>query len=190
MSDLTGQAYVPRYASIVFPGVLLLVALGVASFGDARLRLAALVVMAGLGVVGIQPIMAYERTQAASVARQLRAAAQPGDVVAYCPDQLGPSVSRLLPDVSASPRSPTRRRTARSSSTGSTTGPRSARPTCCRSPRSLLDRAGPNHNVWSSGRSATSRSATAASSSSTPSAATGHGPTRSASTGTAPSTSA
>jgi hypothetical protein len=31
------------------------------------------------------------------VARHLRASARPGDVVAYCPDQLGPSVSRLLP---------------------------------------------------------------------------------------------
>jgi uncharacterized membrane protein len=98
VSDLTGQAYVPRYASIAFPGVLLVIAVGVASFGDARLRLAALVGMAGLGIVGIQPIMAYERTQAADVARQIRAEARPGDVVAYCPDQLGPSVSRLLPD--------------------------------------------------------------------------------------------
>ncbi len=98
VSDLTGQAYVPRYASIVFPGVLLVVAVGVASFGDARLRLAALVVMAGIGVAGIHPVMAYERTQAADVARQIRAEAQPGDVVVYCPDQLGPSVSRLLPD--------------------------------------------------------------------------------------------
>jgi hypothetical protein len=97
VSDLTGQAYVPRYASIVFPGVLLLIAVGVASFGDARLRLAALVVMSAIGVLGIQPVVAFERTQAASVARHLRAEAQPGDVVAYCPDQLGPSVSRLLP---------------------------------------------------------------------------------------------
>src|SRR3712207_4661655 len=97
VSDLTGQAYVPRYASIAFPGVILLVALGVAAFGDPRLRLGALVVMATLGIVGIKPVVQYERTQAASVARQLRASAEPGDVVAYCPDQLGPSVSRLLP---------------------------------------------------------------------------------------------
>ena len=97
VTDLTGQAFTPRYASLVFPGVLLLIAVGVASFGDGRLRLAALVLMAGLGVVGIKPVMQYERTQAATVARHLRAAAQPGDVVAYCPDQLGPSVSRLLP---------------------------------------------------------------------------------------------
>ncbi|HEV3494999.1 MAG TPA: glycosyltransferase family 39 protein, partial [Actinomycetes bacterium] len=84
VSDLTGQAYVPRYASIVFPGVLLLIAIGVASFGDRRLRLAALIGMAALGAVGVHPVMAYERTQAASVARQLRAVSQPGDVVAYC----------------------------------------------------------------------------------------------------------
>lgn len=98
VSDLTGEAYSPRYASMVFPGVVLLLAVGVASFGDPRLRVIALVVMSGLGVIGIKPVVQYERTQAATVARHLREAAQPGDVVAYCPDQLGPSVSRLVPD--------------------------------------------------------------------------------------------
>jgi hypothetical protein len=58
----------------------------------------ALVVLTVLGLIGVRPVMIYERTQAASVARQLRAKAVPGDVVAYCPDQLAPSVSRLLPD--------------------------------------------------------------------------------------------
>lgn len=97
VSAATGQAFVPRYASIAFPGVIILLALGVASFADPRIRLAALAVMVGLGLVGIQPVMANERTQAATVAAHLRESAQPGDVVAYCPDQLGPSVSRLLP---------------------------------------------------------------------------------------------
>jgi mannosyltransferase len=98
VSKLTGQAYVPRYASIAFPGVIILLALGVASFADARIRMVSLTVMAGLGVVGIQPIMAYERTQASSVAAHLTESARAGDVVAYCPDQLGPSVRRLVPD--------------------------------------------------------------------------------------------
>jgi 4-amino-4-deoxy-L-arabinose transferase-like glycosyltransferase len=97
VSRLTGQAYAPRYASVVFPGIILLLALGVSSFGDSRLRLTALVVLAALGSIGIRPVVQYERTQAATVARHLRASAGPGDVVAYCPDQLGPSVSRLLP---------------------------------------------------------------------------------------------
>jgi mannosyltransferase len=148
VSLLTGQAYVPRYASVVFPGVILLVALGVASFGDARLRVAALVVMAALGPVGIRPVVEYERTQAATVARHLRASARPGDVVAYCPDQLGPSVSRLLP---------------RSLGVTQLTYPRAGAPefvdwvdyatTIRHTPvipfaQALLDRAGPGHNVW------------------------------------------
>ena len=37
------------------------------------------------------------RTQAGQVAAVLRADAQPGDLVVYCPDQLGPAVHRLVP---------------------------------------------------------------------------------------------
>jgi hypothetical protein len=36
------------------------------------------------------------RTQAAEVAAVLRAEAKPGDVVLYCPDQVGPGVHRLV----------------------------------------------------------------------------------------------
>jgi hypothetical protein len=36
------------------------------------------------------------RTQAREVASLIAAGAQPGDVVLYCPDQVGPSVHRLL----------------------------------------------------------------------------------------------
>ncbi len=36
------------------------------------------------------------RSQAGQVADAIRPGARPGDVVLYCPDQLGPSVSRLL----------------------------------------------------------------------------------------------
>jgi len=148
VSQVTGQAYAPRYASVVFPGVVLLLALGVAAFADPRLRAAALAVMALLGAVGIRPVVQYERTQAATVARHIRASARPGDVVAYCPDQLGPSVSRLLP-----------------ASLGLTqlTYPKADGPqfvnwvdyaaTIRRTPvlpfgQMLLDRAGPGHSLW------------------------------------------
>ena len=94
---VTGAAWAVRYASIVFPGVLLLVALGAAVFVDTRVRHAVLAAAVALGAAGIVPVVAYERTAAATVAAALRRAAGPGDVVAYCPDQLGPSVSRLLP---------------------------------------------------------------------------------------------
>ena len=39
-----------------------------------------------------------DRTQAGQVAAAIEAEAGPGDVVAYCPDQLGPGTSRLLDD--------------------------------------------------------------------------------------------
>jgi mannosyltransferase len=50
-----------------------------------------------LGFVAVVPGVLKERTNAPRVARALMAEAQPGDVVAYCPDQVGPSVARLLP---------------------------------------------------------------------------------------------
>jgi mannosyltransferase len=39
------------------------------------------------------------RTQAAQVATVLKASAAPGDLVLFCPDQLGPAVHRLAPEV-------------------------------------------------------------------------------------------
>lgn len=94
---VTGDAYAHRYASIVFPLVLLVAALGVAVLLDRRVRHGVLAVTIALGALGAVPIMTNERTQAAVVARALQRAAGPGDVVVYCPDQLGPSVSLLLP---------------------------------------------------------------------------------------------
>jgi hypothetical protein len=53
-------------------------------------------VLAGLGGSVLQPL-SHRRTEAAMLARGLRAGLQPGDLVVYCPDQAGPAVSRLLP---------------------------------------------------------------------------------------------
>jgi len=47
-----------------------------------------------------------QRSQAPEVAAVLAAHAKPGDIVAYCPDQLGPALYRLLPAAPIS-RSPT-----------------------------------------------------------------------------------
>ena len=56
--------------------------------------LLAVVVIIGLG--SSLRSVADNRTQAAQAANAIRSGAKPGDVVLYCPDQLGPSVSRLL----------------------------------------------------------------------------------------------
>jgi hypothetical protein len=54
-------------------------------------------VAAVLGVVSGVPATFRSRTEAGAVAAALRPALRPGDRVVYCPDQLGPAVSRLLP---------------------------------------------------------------------------------------------
>ncbi|HWC11296.1 MAG TPA: glycosyltransferase family 39 protein, partial [Acidimicrobiales bacterium] len=93
---VTQSAFAARYTAILFPFVLLLVALGTGVLTDARVYRGVLTLAVVLGLIAIVPGVFGERTAAPKVARILSAEAQPGDVVAYCPDQLGPSVSRLL----------------------------------------------------------------------------------------------
>ena len=96
VSRLTGTAVHDRYTSVAVFAFLALAALGVAALPGAAVRAAALVAVAGLGLATALPQVAEPRTQAGEVARALDDAA-PGDVVVFCPDQLGPAVARLVP---------------------------------------------------------------------------------------------
>jgi hypothetical protein len=96
-----GAAFAYRYASIVLPPVVVLVGMGLVAIGRSRIgaiaATSALLAVAVLGTsAGASEILA-RRTQAVEVAADLNMLARPGDVIAYCPDQLGPAVSRLLP---------------------------------------------------------------------------------------------
>ena len=50
-----------------------------------------------VGFIGGARNVVTNRSQASEVADQIAAGGEQGDVVGYCPDQLGPAVSRLLP---------------------------------------------------------------------------------------------
>jgi hypothetical protein len=65
-------------------------------FADKRIRAVLLAVVAIIGLGSGLRVVLDNRTQAAQAANAIQADAKPGDVVLYCPDQLGPSVSRLL----------------------------------------------------------------------------------------------
>jgi mannosyltransferase len=93
----TNATYQSRYAAVVVPLVLLAVAVGITRTpGRAQLVVGALYMgLAGFGLVWINY---YQRTQSAEVAAAVAERAQPGDVVVYCPDQLGPAYSREMPD--------------------------------------------------------------------------------------------
>lgn len=98
-SYVAGAAFDPRYTAVMVPLVLVVVALGVDVFESGPVRIGVLVVVAALGLGAGVRVALDERTQGTEVAAVIRAEAEPGDVVLYCPDQLGPATSRLLADV-------------------------------------------------------------------------------------------
>jgi uncharacterized membrane protein len=97
LNYLAGGAFQTRYSAIVFPFFILLVARGFTLLTDPRILTVVLGVAFVLGFYGGYRNLTTQRTQAPEVAAVLRREAKPGDVVVYCPDQLGPAVHRLAP---------------------------------------------------------------------------------------------
>lgn len=93
---VTGSAFSPRYAAVVFVPLLLLVAAGTLTLADARLRLVVVAVVVVAGLAASVENIWTERTQAPQIAKVLAAQAQPGSIVAVCPDQLGPALYRMV----------------------------------------------------------------------------------------------
>jgi hypothetical protein len=87
---------VSRYASVVFPLVVLVMAAGVTVFANPRVRVGVIAALVAVSLVSTARVVPENRTQAAQVANVIRGHAKPGDVVVYCPDQVGPAVDRLL----------------------------------------------------------------------------------------------
>ncbi len=99
-SKLKALSFESRYLAVVLVPFLLLVATGVSLVSPRWLRLALSAALVLLGVLGSVPNITSERTHAPAIAAAISGAAQPGDVVGYCPDQLAPPVDRLLrPDL-------------------------------------------------------------------------------------------
>ncbi|MGY1705093.1 glycosyltransferase family 39 protein [Geodermatophilus sp. SYSU D00697] len=96
VSWVSSTAVHGRYTSVAVVPFLALAALGLVALPTVRARLVGLALVAALGLGTALPQLTDPRTQAGQVARAL-ADARPGDVVVFCPDQLGPSVDRLLP---------------------------------------------------------------------------------------------
>ncbi|HXQ91053.1 MAG TPA: glycosyltransferase family 39 protein [Acidimicrobiales bacterium] len=91
------SAFQARYASVVFVPLVLLAALGLVTFADRRIRAGVLAATVAFGLASGLPSAWTSRTQAGQVATTLAQLGRPGDIVAFCPDQIGPSVNRLVP---------------------------------------------------------------------------------------------
>jgi mannosyltransferase len=95
---LSSSTFSNRYAAIVFLPLLLLVALGTTRLLNPVGRLVVVTLAVGAGMVGSVQNVTTQRTQAVAVASVINTHAQPGDLLAFCPDQLGPAVYRLTDD--------------------------------------------------------------------------------------------
>ncbi len=101
VSELARAGFPVRYSAVAFGPAVLLVAIGVRRLPP-RGGLSAVALFAVLGLVGSLPEPFQDnRTQAAHTAALIKDGYSAGDLVVYCPDQLGPAVSRLLPDGTA-----------------------------------------------------------------------------------------
>jgi len=98
LNYLAGQAFEERYSAVVFPFFVLLLGRGLSTLVDTRVQLAVVAVVVALGLTGGLRNAVEQRTQAGEVAAVLAPEVRPGDLVVFCPDQLGPGVHRLLPD--------------------------------------------------------------------------------------------
>jgi len=96
LGAVANSAFVARYAAVVLPLFLLVVAAGVAVLPGERFRVGCVAVLCLAGLLTGYGANGQQRTQAVQVAAVLNAKAQAGDVVVYCPDQLGPAVNRLV----------------------------------------------------------------------------------------------
>jgi hypothetical protein len=96
LGAVANTAFVARYTAVVLPLFLLVVSTGVAVMPGPRFRAGCMAVLSVAGLLTGYGENGQQRTQATQVASVLNAQAQPGDLVVYCPDQLGPAADRLL----------------------------------------------------------------------------------------------
>jgi len=93
---MSGGAYTGRYTAVVVPLVAVAAGLGAVALPGRGAPLLTLALLTGVGAWSGVPAAAVPRTSAAGIADAVRDAASPGALLAYCPDQLGPPVQRLL----------------------------------------------------------------------------------------------
>ncbi len=97
---LSSSAFSSRYAAVVFLPLIVLVALGTTTLLSTKVRVGLIAVAVAAGMVGSIQNITTQRTQAPSVAAVINAQARPGDIIAFCPDQLGPDTYRVITDSS------------------------------------------------------------------------------------------
>jgi hypothetical protein len=93
---VASSGFAPRYLAVVVPLLVLGTAWGLSRFRGALPLALVLAAFLGTCALGIVDVIGFERTQMDVLASAVEDRGAPGDVVVYCPDQLGPAGSRAL----------------------------------------------------------------------------------------------
>lgn len=94
---VTSTTFASRYAASFFPLFIMVAAAGAAALPSRLSRAAVLGAVVVLGLVAASFNVTTARSQGEELGRAVAADASPADLVAFCPDQLGPAVERALP---------------------------------------------------------------------------------------------
>lgn len=97
VSLATSSAFASRYSAVIFPMLALLAAAGCVCFSARWVRFGVVSVFCGFLAVGALWTATRERTQLKAIADAVASSSEPGDIVVFCPDQLGPAGVRTLP---------------------------------------------------------------------------------------------
>jgi hypothetical protein len=97
VSFATSSAFASRYSAVIFPFLALLAAAGCVCFASRWVRFGVVAVFCSFLAVGAFWNVIWQRTELKVIAEAVQASSQEGDIVVFCPDQLGPAGSRVMP---------------------------------------------------------------------------------------------
>lgn len=97
VSFASSSAFASRYSAVIFPFLALIAAAGCVCFASRWVRFGVVAVFCGFLAIGAFWNVIYHRTQLKVVADIVATTATPGDIVVFCPDQLGPAGVRVMP---------------------------------------------------------------------------------------------
>ena len=97
VSLATASAFQSRYSAVIFPFLALLAAAGCVCFASRWVRFGVVAVFCSFLAVGAFWNVIWQRTELKVIADAIQASSQEGDIVVFCPDQLGPAGSRVMP---------------------------------------------------------------------------------------------
>lgn len=98
VSIVSHSAFATRYTAVIFPIVIVTMAAGLSCFAGRWIRFTVVAGACALLSVGALWNTVSNRTQVRAAADLVAASARPGDIVVFCPDQLAPAGTRVMPE--------------------------------------------------------------------------------------------